>query len=63
MPRLMLATSADYPDLAPADKLYRSALERRGAEVETGVWADERAGFQGVDGGPRAMKMSTASTQ
>lgn len=49
MPRLMLATSAAYPDLTPADKLYRAALERRGAEVETGVWSDDRAGFRDAD--------------
>jgi len=49
MPRLMLAKSADYLDLAPADQLYRSGLERRGAEVETGVWADDRAGFRDAD--------------
>jgi glutathione synthase/RimK-type ligase-like ATP-grasp enzyme len=49
MPRLMLATSAAHRDLTPADQLYRAALERRGAEVEAGIWSDAGAGFRDAD--------------
>lgn len=49
MPRLILATSAAYPDLTPADQLYRAALERRGADVEVGVWSDGDARFRDAD--------------
>jgi glutathione synthase/RimK-type ligase-like ATP-grasp enzyme len=49
MPRLMLATSAAYPDLSPADQLYRAALERRGAVVEAGVWSEASARLRDAD--------------
>lgn len=47
--RVMLATSADYHDLSAADKLYRAALERRGATVEPGVWNDAGVRFHEAD--------------
>jgi glutathione synthase/RimK-type ligase-like ATP-grasp enzyme len=49
MPRIVIATSTDYPDLAPADQLYRTALRQRGAEVEVGVWSEGIAPFRAAD--------------
>jgi glutathione synthase/RimK-type ligase-like ATP-grasp enzyme len=49
MPRIVIATSTDYPDLAPGDQLYRTALRRRGAEVEVGVWSEGIALFRAAD--------------
>jgi glutathione synthase/RimK-type ligase-like ATP-grasp enzyme len=49
MPRIVIATSADYPDLAPADQLYRTALRQRGAAVGVGVWSEGSAPFAAAD--------------
>ena len=45
MPRIMIATSAAYPDLSPADQLYRAALERRGARSKLVFGATPVRGF------------------
>jgi len=49
MPRIVIATCADYPDLAPSDDRYRQALLRRGATVDVGIWSQGIAAFRGAD--------------
>jgi glutathione synthase/RimK-type ligase-like ATP-grasp enzyme len=49
MPRIVVATSADYPDLSASDQLYRTALRAHGAEVGVGVWSEGIAPFRGAD--------------
>lgn len=49
MPRIVIATCADYPDLVPSEDLYRQALVRRGVTVDARVWSQGIAPFRGAD--------------
>ncbi len=49
MSRIVLATSAEEPDITASDRLYADALERRGHVVVGAAWNGPRAGFDGAD--------------
>lgn len=48
-PHIVLATSADDPEITPSDRLYADALERRGCRVTGAPWDGPRAAFDGAD--------------
>ena len=48
-PRVALATSVDWPELAPDDRLIAPALARVGVDVDIALWTDARVGWEGYD--------------
>lgn len=48
-PRVALATSADWPDLAPDDRGLAPALGRLGIDSEITVWTDPAVDWRGFD--------------
>jgi len=49
LPRIAIATCADYADLKVDDKLLREALRARGAEATAVVWDGREADWSGFD--------------
>ncbi len=48
-PHIVLATSADDPQITASDRLYAAALERRGCRVTGAPWDGPREAFDGAD--------------
>jgi glutathione synthase/RimK-type ligase-like ATP-grasp enzyme len=46
---IVLATSADDPEITASDRLYADALERRGCRVTGAAWDGPRDAFAGAD--------------
>ncbi len=49
MPRIMLATGGEFPDLSPSDQRYAEALRVLGATVAAAPWTAGLAPFAGAD--------------